>query len=52
MVFPSQLDLFKINSNVYMGVNPKNSGTQKMDGENIGKPYEQMDELVVPLFLG
>ena len=24
----------------------------KMDGENNGKPYEQMDDLGVPLFFG
>ena len=30
----------------------KNRGkTPKMDGENNGKPYEQMDDLGVPLFL-
>ena len=30
----------------------KNSGkTSKMDGENNRKPYEQMDDLGVPLFL-
>ena len=31
----------------------KNRGdfTHKMDGENNGKPYEQMDDLGVPLFL-
>ena len=30
----------------------KNRGeTTKMDGENNGKPYEQMDDLGVPLFL-
>ena len=28
----------------------KNRGTPKMDGENNGKPYEQMDDLGVPLF--
>ena len=33
-----------------MGVS-KNNGTPKMDGENNGKPYEQMDDLGVPLFL-
>ena len=33
-----------------MGVS-KNRGTPKMDGENNGKPYEQMDDLGVPLFL-
>ena len=26
-------------------------GYPKMDGENNGKPYEQMDDLGVPLFL-
>ena len=33
----------------------KNRGWEnpKMDGENNGKPYEQMDDLgVLPLFLG
>ena len=32
---------------------PKIGGckTPKMDGENNGKPYEQMDDLGVPLFL-
>ncbi len=35
-----------------MGVNPKiGDFTPKMDGENIGKPYEQMDDLGVALFL-
>ena len=35
-----------------MGVEPKNKGNYlKMDGENSGKPYEQMDDLGVPLFL-
>ena len=36
-----------------MGVS-KNRGTPKMDGENNGKPYEQMDDLggYIPLFLG
>ncbi len=32
----------------------KNRGTPKMDGENNGKPYEQMDDLggyISPLFL-
>ena len=30
----------------------KNRGfSPKMDGENNGKPYEQMDDLRVPLFL-
>ena len=33
-----------------MGVS-KNRGIPKMDGENNGKPYEQMDDLGVPLFL-
>ena len=37
---------------IYMGVNPKIGGKPpKMDGENNGKPYEQMDDLGVPLFL-
>ena len=36
-----------------MGVEPKIGGfTPKMDGENNGKPYEQMDDLGVPLFFG
>ena len=32
----------------------KNRGgiSPKMDGENNGKPYEQMDDFGVPLFLG
>ena len=36
------------------GCQPKNSGKNpKMDGENKGKPYEQMDDLgVFPSFLG
>ena len=39
-----------------MGVEPKIGGGKtlppKMDGENNGKPYEQMDDLgVFPLFL-
>ena len=29
---------------LYMAVS-KNRGTPKMDGENKGKPYEQMDDL-------
>ena len=33
-----------------MGVS-KNRVYPKMDGENNGKPYEQMDDLGVPLFL-
>ncbi len=34
-----------------MGIS-KNSGfSPKMDGENNGKPYEQMDDLGVPSFL-
>ena len=38
---------------VHLGVEPKNRGktAPKMDGENNGKPYEQMDDLGVPLFL-
>ena len=37
-----------------MGVEPKIGGwkTPKMDGENNGKPYEQMDDLGVALFWG
>ncbi len=37
-----------------MGVSKNRGKTSKMDGENIGKPYEQMDDLgvgSVPLFL-
>ena len=35
-----------------MDVEPKIRGKKpKMDGENNGKPYEQMDDLGVPLFL-
>ena len=38
--------------NMLIWVFPKNRGnTPKMDGENNGKPYEQMDDLGVPLFL-
>ncbi len=35
------------NRKVYMGVNPKIGVdfSPKMDGENNGKPYEQMDDL-------
>ena len=39
---------------IYIWVFPKNIGkTPKMDGENNGKPYEQMDDLggFTPLFL-
>ena len=37
-----------------MGVEPKIGGkSPKLDGENNGKPYEQMDDLGgPPLFLG
>ena len=38
-----------------MGVEPKIGGvfpfSPKMDGENNGKPYEQMDDLGVAIFL-
>ena len=35
-----------------MGVSKNRGKTPKMDGENNGKPYEQMDDLgVFPLFL-
>ena len=34
-----------------MGVSKNRGKTPKMDGENNGKPYEQMDDLGVPLFL-
>ena len=33
------------------GVSKNRGKTRKMDGENNGKPYEQMDDLGVPLFL-
>ena len=33
------------------GVSKNRGKTPKMDGENNGKPYEQMDDLEVPLFL-
>ena len=37
---------------VYMGGPPKITGkTPKMDGEINGKPYVQMDDLGVPLYL-
>ena len=36
----------------YMGVSKNSGKTPKMDGENKGKPYEQMDDLGgPPLFL-
>ena len=36
----------------YMGVSKNRGKTPKMDGLNNGsKPYEQMDDLGVPLFL-
>ena len=37
-----------------MGVSKNRGKTPKMDGENNGKPYEQMDDLggKPPLFLG
>ena len=34
-----------------MGVSKNRGFYPKMDGENTGKPYEQMDDLRVPLFL-
>ena len=34
-----------------MGVSKNRRKTPKMDGENNGKPYEQMDYLGVPLIL-
>ena len=34
----------------YMDVS-KNSGHPQMDGENNGKPYEQMDDWGFPIFL-
>ena len=33
-----------------MGVSKNGGKTPKMDGENNGKPYDQMDDLGVPLF--
>ena len=37
---------------IYMDVSKNRSvKPPKMDGENNGKPYEQMDDLGVPLFL-
>ena len=42
----------KLNPQMNMGVS-KNNGTPKMDGENNGKPYEQIHDLGgPPLFLG
>ena len=35
----------------YMGVSKNRGKTPKMDGENNGKPYEQIDDLEVALFL-
>ena len=35
-----------------MGVSKNRGKTPKMDGENNGKPYEQIDDLGVPLFFG
>ena len=34
-----------------MGVSENSGKTPKMDGEHHGKPYDQMDDLGVPLFL-
>ena len=46
-----QKSLLFVGKNKQMGVS-KNRGTPKMDGENNGKPYEQMDDLGgKPLFL-
>ena len=43
---------FQKGSKRYVGVSKNRGGfTPKMDGENNGKPYEQMDDLGVPLFL-
>ena len=36
---------------IQMGVSKNMFFPPKMDGENNGKPYEQMDDLRVPLFL-
>ena len=35
----------------HMGVSKNRGKTPKMDGVFHGKPYEQMDDLGVPLFL-
>ena len=35
----------------YMGASKNRGKTSKMDGENNGNPYEQIDDLGVPLFL-
>jgi len=35
----------------YMGVSKNRGVSPKMDGENNGKPYVEMDDLGVPLFL-
>ena len=40
-----QTHLFQIENTEIHGCQPKNNGTPKMDGENNGKPYEQMDDL-------
>ena len=38
--------------NEHLGVSKNRGKTPKMDGENNGKPYEQMDDLgVFPIFL-
>ena len=34
-----------------MGVSKHRGKNPKMDGENNGKPYEQLDDLGVPVFL-
>ena len=36
---------------IYMGVSKNRGVSPKMDGENNGKPYVEMDDLGVPLFL-
>ena len=42
----NNLELASIESHHFEGVNPKIGGKPpKMDGENNGKPYEQMDDL-------
>ena len=43
---------FSITAYVKMGVSKNRGKTPKMDGENNGKPYEQMDDLEVPLIFG
>ena len=37
---------------INMGVSKNRGKIPKMDGENNGKPYEQMDDLGIPLIFG